>query len=744
VFYQPIPTVHLGITGLCFIPVDMYDMMIYNCDDLNIREKRRIAGILREKAREFTMLIRNMMDRIRFASWTSIVVFFIICFISFGLLSASIGYYLDDWFVVYAFHSLGSSGLWYNAFYETRPFNAWVYEIVFSLFGANAAPWHYLFMGVRWLTVAATWMWMRRLWPHQTRQVTWAAVLFAVYPIYKQQAHAITYIVHWTALLLFAVSLWLMVESIRRKRGYWWLTVVALAASLVQLVTVEYFFGLELLRPLLLAILVFEILEAGFWVRLRKAAQLWLPYLLIWGIGMYWRLRMMPLPGGVDRNTPALLRDIIADPLNGIYKMVQMVLQGFTDVFVTTWYKTFSASLFNFSQISNLKSLLIILVVAAGLFFYLWRFQGGEESDEGAKKWVRQSMLIGLAAAFLGILPGWLIGQQVYSTEWLGYRDRFGLAAMFGVSLVYISLMEYSFSKQKLKLILLCLLVGVSMSFHIRYINDYRWSWTKQTRFYWQLLWRAPSIEPGTTIYTSGELFNYVGLAPTSFAINSLYEPQQSPPRMDYWLIGLDKEIRSVEPLEEGETIVKKYRGFVYKGFSRDSFAIYYEPRGSLNCLWVLGPNDLENPELPQSTLEVLDIVDLDLIKPDFAGKQPVDIIGPPQENWWCYYFQKGDLARQYQDWEGAVALWDEAAARDLRPANGVEYVPFIEAHAHMGMWEQAAQMTLRANVLTAQMPGMLCGAWERILDDTPASDARNSATLAVNDELACIASAED
>ena len=81
----------------------------------------------------------------------------------------------------------------------------------------------------------------------------------------------------------------------------------------------------------------------------------------------------------------------------------------------------------------------------------------------------------------------------------------------------------------------------------------------------------------------------------------------------------------------------------------------------------------------------------------------------------WCYFFQKADLARQFQEWERIVQLWDEATAAGFQPQNGVEYLPFIEGFARQNDWRQAARLSMQANRISEAMPKILCPTWEQI-----------------------------
>ena len=66
--------------------------------------------------------------------------------------------------------------------------------------------------------------------------------------------------------------------------------------------------------------------------------------------------------------------------------------------------------------------------------------------------------------------------------------------------------------------------------------------------------------------------------------------------------------------------------------------------------------------------------------------------LGEEQEHGWCYYYEKMDLAMQLDDPETAAQLADEAADRNLRAEDSVEWIPVIEAYVETGRADEAEQ----------------------------------------------------
>jgi hypothetical protein len=103
-------------------------------------------------------------------------------------------------------------------------------------------------------------------------------------------------------------------------------------------------------------------------------------------------------------------------------------------------------------------------------------------------------------------------------------------------------------------------------------------------------------------------------------------------------------------------------------------------------------------------------------IIPDADAPLPdPEIYGPEPDHDWCYYFQKADLARQVQDWQTVIALYQESQSLGFKPSVGAEYLPFIEAYAQTGEWQKAYELTRAAQKTNAGLKKMLCTNWSRL-----------------------------
>lgn len=666
--------------------------------------------------------------KIRLSSKYVPLALFTTTLVAYGLLIPFLGLYVDDWHHVYFSFTRGWSGLWDLFLYDVRPFAAYFYWAGFQVLGFKPLHWHIFTLALRGLAVIFTWMALKEIWPDHRRAVTGAALLFAVYPLYKQQALAVAYSLHWMGFLLYSLSIWAMARSLRDPGRFWLFTVLSIVTGAAHLLLIEYYSGIELIRPLLIALLVFPS-TVGLWARLRKTLLLWLPYLLLLVGFFLYRFYLIPRPKpGFERNAPVLIFDFLKAPLSTSVRFVQIVFQETTAILYSVWNNVLNPNLFDFTQLPNLAGLVLIAFSTILLYLYIksTRFESAGDST-ALRSWVAPALGIGLALTILGALPAWVTDQFITVDNPL-WSDRYGLPSMIGASLVVMALIYGLVRKPNLRILVLSVLVGLSIGWHWLNANEYRRSWIKQTDFFWQLYWRAPYIQPGTSFLSDGEVLFFMTEPSTSFALSTLYPKPNDQLPQDYWFFSLNRRFEdNMDELVKGMELKYRNNFSIFNGESRDSLVIFYEPQ-NYECLWVLRPEDTNLRVLPRITRDAAVISNLDRIQPDSPLAQPIptDIFGPEPPHTWCYYYQKADLARQMGDWEQVVELWNQATADGYSPGNGVELLPFIDGFARTGDWKTAEEMTLQANRTVKVMHPILCPIWQAIEKETPASPERD------------------
>ncbi|MDR3576241.1 MAG: hypothetical protein P4L50_20430 [Anaerolineaceae bacterium] len=689
-----------------------------------------------------------------FPRWTVPLVLLVVSILSFGLLIPHLGFYLDDWRPIYAANTQGPAGVWKFFAFDARPLAALLYLPLDSILGYSPINWQLFELACRWLTVLALWQALRLLWPKHIQEVTWTALLFAVYPVFKQMPISVTYTEQWVGFLAYAVSILAMILSLRWRKGTIPFTLLGMVLAGYHMITLEYFVGLEFLRPVFLWIAL-----SPRFVSFRKRAVSvllhWLPYLFLLGVFIVWRLFLINLPIA-DRNHPDLLFGLIAHPKYYGTQLVQIVFQDLSNIFFTTWYNTIQPSLFSLQKSSALKTNLLFWGVAAAasvltIFYLLHLHKANEnESDEGSgwHAWWVPAMLLSGLGVLLGHAPAWALGRQASQANTL-WADRFALPAMFGASLFIVASFRALFKNKTQGIVVISILVGLACGANLRNGNDFVQSWNKQLSLYWQLEWRAPSLAQPTAILSPDEVLSKMGEYPTSMAIGMLYPAPKDllgeadkRSKLGYWFFSVSNLLANpstnLQKLLSDSELYETTNSFEFDAFSADSIAMTFDSQPG-QCLWVINPDDKGNPQIPSSSNSISSISNLKRISDTTnTGFPSRAIFGNEPAHSWCYYFEKADLSRQMGQWSKVVSLWNDANKAGYGPLVGFEYNPFILALAHEQDWASARQLTEKAGNLTPSLHSYLCSLWQRIDAETSQSAARDDAEQAVRSELAC------
>jgi hypothetical protein len=108
----------------------------------------------------------------------------------------------------------------------------------------------------------------------------------------------------------------------------------------------------------------------------------------------------------------------------------------------------------------------------------------------------------------------------------------------------------------------------------------------------------------------------------------------------------------------------------------------------------------------------------------------PESLFAPEPAHGWCYYFEKADLARQFDDWDTVTRLGDEAFVLNDYPNNPLERFVFIEGYAHTGNWDQALKLSRESFKVSKEFVGPpLCRLWKRIETETSGGLERDALT---------------
>jgi len=657
------------------------------------------------------------------------LLFLAVIVFSFGIYIPWLGLYGDDWQYLYVFHLLGAGE--YPAFVAPdRPFSAWIYQLYTPLLGETVWAYHLLILVLRWLSALAFWWVLLLLWPRKTRNLTWVVIFFCVYPGFKQQALPLEFILHFTVMLMTFLSLGLMLKAHQTVEEWrrWSLTAVSVLLS-AGMFSVEYFIGLELLRPVLLW---FNLRENGLSTgkRLKVSLTSWLPYLLVVVLFFIWRVFIFSF----QFYEPAVLDRIMANPAKGIFQLVWKVFNDLWLLIVKVWSQAFSQS-----------NTYTHILIAAGLFFaffaivfWLLRLQNvsKDESNEPGtsdEKWALQAVLLGAVALVFAGWPFWLVDVPIQSGfPW----DRPSLAFMPGAALLWTGLLVLII-QPRARVWIISGLVSLAMVYHYQNAVSYINEWKEVKKVFQQLIWRAPELEENTFLLTDGIPFLYYGDNTLSPALNWVYKPELHESNIPYRVFDLSirrqttfKEVGRDMPVEHN------YRSFKFSGNTNSMIAFKIFPD---RCLRILGPEDQNLPGIPDQLEDLLYLSRKDLIgniaEPSVSLPH---VFGSQIEKDWCYYFQKADLAGQFSEWDEVAALYHEANENGFQPYSADELAIFMKGLIITGELETARQVANEmANDETYRV--FTCESWQNAVDQTEMTLGSQKESQTIFEELGCI-----
>lgn len=697
------------------------------------------------------------MKKIAFPTWTIPPALLLLCLISYGLMIPRLGYYWDDWPAVWFTRFYGSASL-VDVLGIDRPQLAWLYFLTTSLIGESRVGWQIFSLLMRWLSCLALWWTLLQIWPKNRGQVVWVVFLFAIYPGFRQQYIALIYSHDWIIISLFFLSLGLMVRAVRRPK--WRLVLLGLSWLLAAytMFADEYYFGLELLRPVLLWMALAEPAPDSPRLtnrqRLGKVFLYWLPYLVIMAAFLFWRLVVHVSPRGQIQ----VIDQIVSSPLIGLFNLAKTVLLDIFESGLVAWSLPFDFKGVIQSGVTSIYGYLLLALIVAGLviFFLTFLEPGQKESpsaiSQGEKErnsrldqtWAIQAALLGLFALFIAGWPFWATAWQIGLTfPW----DRFNLAMNLGACLLVTGLLILILRRKLFVIIALGVIIGLASASSFHLANQYRQDWDQLKSFFWQLTWRVPALEPGTLVLTSRPPFTYSTDNSLTAPLNWIYAPGNRSQDLPYLLYDVATHAPyGWEGHDPSQDFNLDYRITNFQGSYGRAISVISKPP---NCVKVLDSEiDQDLPGRPLFITPAAAFSRTDLILPDplDPASPPIEIFGPEPEHDWCYFFEKAELARQQKDWAKVSALADQALplAPRLTQTNALEWMPFIEGYAHLNRWSDAEKLSLRVYEEHPKMRRMLCSVLKRVEASAPGTVSANQTAQSLWQTFNCSATDEE
>lgn len=619
------------------------------------------------------------------------------------------GFFWDDWQAIFL-GQLHQPAAYWDYFLADRPLSAWTYIVTMPILGNSTLAWQLFSLALRWAANLGFVSTLCLVFPRQTSLAKVVGFLLAVYPGFTQQAISVAYSQHFIALAMYSASLLLMVKAAlhpRKRKQY-----ISLAAvfTLINMLTIEYFAGLEALRPLLLWFVLQEPAQPA-----RKTAwrvfQLWWPFLLAGLVFVAYRFYFYPaLYPQFESNPPILLENLLAEPLPWLLRLTELITQDGLFAVIFSWLNPLFPAEFDLDAKNTYFSWGLGLLAGAGVYLFLSRLPSAEQTTK--RETYRWLILGGLAFLFGG-LPVWSTNRQAIVGT---FSNRFTLGMMLGAVLLLATGVKWLFSGRRKGILLIAFLISAGVAQQLQELNRYRLHWELQRNYTWQLLWRAPGIQTNTAIIGPVLPYGLSGDYAVAFYHNLIYAPQFDIAKLPYWWYNGKRtwNTNQIQSKEPGDALKAEFRSARFESTVSESMPVAFNPGGG--CLLVLDPVYAKGPELNfEKDFYAWANPARALREPNANDKFIQKLFGEEPSGGWCKYFQKADLARQYKDWPGAVQLWEEAQKQNLAPEQAREFIPFIEAFGQTGNLEQAARLAEQALEMDGEAAEMVCAIWQRV-----------------------------
>ncbi|HEY3312088.1 MAG TPA: hypothetical protein VGK00_10645 [Anaerolineales bacterium] len=648
---------------------------------------------------------------------------FLLSLLTYALFFWERGFYWDEAPWTWIYFRLGPAALT-QTFSTSRPFWGLLYHLLLPVFGPHPWVWQILMVLHRWLTAVFLWILLRQVWTKDPRPALWASTLFLVYPGLGQNYISLMYTHFYVILNSFLLSLVLSIMAIRRKSAP--LSLIALALAVVNLATVEYFYFLEFFRLLLFWFILDEPLRK----RIYHTTRYYLPYFGAFVGVTLWRAFFF-----TNQNASysyGTLQAIKENYFLGMWGLLVNMLTAFWESVPHAWLFPFEPvdvnSLGLYSTIAAF-ALALLATVLVGLYL---RSKGSPEGES----FTRPFLLFGLTAWVLGGGAFWLVGEKTLPQLHFS-ADRFNLSFMLGSSLIIAALIGLLHKYPRLQFGLLAVLIGFSVGKQFQINSLYRHDWDTQRNLFWQMSWRMPALEPGSTLLSNDLPVTLYSDNSLSGPLNWIYSPPGKMEHILYFASVRTEPGRALGTgLQPGMAFTQNYLATTFSGNTSKMVVFNFSPPG---CLRVLDPEiDPQNKLLPSLLRDAARLSNPKMILTSPAASLPA-FYNPEISRGWCYDFSQAELARQSGDWQKALDIRDQALQHGGRPNDPFENFVFIEAYAHTGQWQDALKLNREAYKFSKEvMRPTLCLLWNRIERDLPANPEKQSTLQAARADLAC------
>ncbi len=641
----------------------------------------------------------------------------VLCLLSYGITLGKVGFFLDDWYIVWAYRTFGAAK--FVEFFEgDRPLFSYVYRVFVPIFKDSALAWQLFAIFTKWLSAIALWALLKLLMPEQKWFTYSVAALFLVYPGFQFHYFSVMKSQGYALFAIYILSHIFMILAVHNPKKWIIYTIAAIICQIIGIAPQEYYYGFELVRPVILFFSLSK-QESDWKKKLLLSLKWWVPYFVVLLSFTIFRVGQSNLYS----YQIGFLDQFKLNPLRSLFTFGSNLAHGLFESSVNVWIEL-AKNLVRTKGIGNLL-IRLGLIVLGGLTSLLFLYRAdNREKDLFKRKIYVILIVLGLFVALAAMIP-FLVGGFTIGIDW--HNNRFLSPISIGVSMFIVALIELIVRKKELKLLLLASILGFSIQ--ANFINGLSFinAWNQQTDFFAQLTWRVPQIKPGTVLITPDVPFEqYFSGGSLTAPLNMIYAPELSENPVPYQLILAGSlQMETMPELIPDQEIDRTPRVFNFIGNTSDMITIYYPDQG---CLQVLSPEtDPDSFQLHQQTdlwEKLIPLSNLNRINTESDSMLlPSKYFGQVSTDTWCYYYQQAALAEQKGAWQQVVEEYNLAGQAGYSPINSSEWLPLIRAWLNLNELDTAIEISSRIMPEDDLARLGLCSAWKSYYNSSSTVD---------------------
>ena len=668
------------------------------------------------------------------------LILLLVAMLAFGILIPWLGLYMDDWSILWLAQQKGDLTPFFQ---HNRPWLIPVYSFLGILLPAKPWIWQVLLFGLKYLGALAVWVLARKYFVKENYIPAAISIVYMLHPTHAVFFHPLGFFFQCLQAVLFLGSLIMHLKVLEKESEGLLFFLLAFALAAVNLVILEYFFFLELARPLLVFLFIHSrqpksILKETW----KRSIQTSRPFLLLFVAAVVWKTQTVHL---LQRYSLAGFTEALAEP-------VHFVLSFAGRFFQDMWQATNSAILYavypkdvlRYAYAGEMVWVILIIGVVAGIVFFSLRKLEKEKHLNSIQrsKCALTLFLYGCALLLLAFIPFWMVGLKFI----IGFdvASRYLLPSALGASLVIVGCITLLSFRKNVATILLAILAGFLAGAQFLSMNAYRHEWEEMKTKVWQIGYRIPALPPKTLVLSNEMPLRMMSENSLSAILNWMYSENREKGSSDYyWYFDQQRFEREVGFVQEAEMHSADHMIGHFEGRSSDVLVLHFPANG---CMHLLQPEkEILNFGAPQALSEIVNFSTFDHSKLlDDDNQNPLVILDKvfanSFNNHWCFYYQKAMVAIQRDDWQTAGAIFEEALSEGHFPFDMSEWMALLQAFALGGKEDLALKWTELLYQANADLRSPLCAVWLDINRDTAMQAERPTIAAAMLLDLACSA----